>query len=130
MDSSYQLLSLSPKYQRIVAYARTGVRVPIIEGSYHLHREISLRNGVVFDYGKAFGKLYPDGSVKIIGMSPEPTVSFPATLVITTESRKDMMEIERMFGLNALTKNETWSNDDYPDKSFAEEPEINAGKAL
>jgi hypothetical protein len=98
MHRYYRFWSLDPVFTQIVDL----VQKKGTTCSRGLHTETVLFEGVVYDYGKPSGFTYPTGSTKIIGMDPEPTVSFPARLIITTETLEKMLEIEKRFGLEDI----------------------------
>jgi hypothetical protein len=101
----YQFWSLDPTYQRIVGLVQER-GVPF--GAPDLHRDLRLFEGDVYDFGKANGRLYPPGSMVLFpmlhGKEEKPTTSFPATLIITTETPLRLRELEKKFGLENIPK--------------------------
>jgi hypothetical protein len=106
MERYFRFWSLDPTYRKIVELVQEkGVPCPDYG---KLHRDIRLFEGDVYEFGKVAGRDYPEGSVVLFpnlhGKEEKPTTSFPATLVITTESLERMIELEKKYGLDKIPK--------------------------
>ena len=106
MEAYYRFWSLDSVYRKIVELVQEkGARCPIYS---ELHRDMRLFEGDVYEFGKVAGRNYPEGSMILFpnlnGKEEKPTTSFPATLIITTESLERLVELERKFELDNIPK--------------------------
>ncbi len=106
MQEYYRFWSLDPTYMKIVKLVQEkGAPCPTYN---ELHRDMRLYEGDVYEFGKAPGRNYLEGSLVIFpnlkGKREKPTTSFPATLIITTESLERLVELENKLGLDKTPK--------------------------